>query len=135
MDYFEEPSKGNGPALQDYWLILRRRKYYVIVAAVAVWIAFALAAVRLPNIYRSEITILVEPPKVSTTYVQPMITSRIEERLSTIKEQILSRPNLERIIRENHLYNWPGTGPVSEATIAAMRKDITVPVSGMRVRE
>lgn len=130
MEPMENDLKSAGPAIHEYWAMIRRRKYYAFVAMVAVWVVFAVAALRLPNIYLSEITILVEPPKVSTTYVQPIFTSRIEDRLSTIKEQIKSRTNLERIIQEYHLYNWKGPGPVPEATVQAMRKDISITVSG-----
>ena len=58
----------------------------------------------LPPLYRSSTLILVEPQKVPQSYVSPTVTSPVEDRLNTISQQILSRTNLEKIIREFGLY-------------------------------
>src|ERR671931_796941 len=59
----------------------------------------------LPSLYRSSILILVEPQRIPTAYINPTITSTVQERLATISQQILSRTNLEAIIRQFDLYN------------------------------
>jgi polysaccharide chain length determinant protein (PEP-CTERM system associated) len=55
-------------------------------------------------LYRSSTLILVEPQRVPESYVSPTVTSSVEDRLNTISQQILSRTNLEKIIREFGLY-------------------------------
>jgi polysaccharide chain length determinant protein (PEP-CTERM system associated) len=57
--------------------------------------------------YRSSTLILVEPQTVPQNYVAPTVASGIEERLNTLSQQILSRTNLERIIRQFHLDREP----------------------------
>ena len=59
---------------------------------------------RLPNRYRSETLILVVPQRVPESYVRSTVTARIEDRLQSISQQILSRTRLERIIQDFNLY-------------------------------
>ena len=58
----------------------------------------------LPNVYRSETLILVVPQRVPESYVRSTVTTRIEDRLQSISQQILSRTRLERIIQDFNLY-------------------------------
>lgn len=62
------------------------------------------AALRLPNTYRSETLILVVPQRVPESYVRSSITMRIEDRLRSIREQILTRTRLEQVITDFDLY-------------------------------
>ena len=57
-----------------------------------------------PNRYRSEAIVLIIPPQVPEIVVRPMITESLQERLDLMKQQILSRARLERIIQEFDLY-------------------------------
>ena len=59
---------------------------------------------RLPPLYRASTLILVEPQRIPAAYVSSTVTSTVQERLSTISQQILSRTNLERIIVQFNLY-------------------------------
>ena len=58
----------------------------------------------LPNLYRSDTLILVVPQRVPESYVRSTVTTRIEDRLQSITQQILSRTRLERIIQDFNLY-------------------------------
>ena len=57
-------------SLQDYLALAKRRKFWFIFPALAVMIAIAVMAWRLPNIYRAEAIILVQPQKVPASYVE-----------------------------------------------------------------
>src|SRR5687768_8220247 len=59
---------------------------------------------RLPDRYRSETVILVVPQRVPESYVRSTVTMRIEDRLRTISQEILSRTRLETIVNEFSLY-------------------------------
>ena len=92
--------------------------FAVITALSAVVVTF------LPNRYRSETLILVVPQRVPEEYVRSTVTTRIEDRLKSINQQVMSRTRLEPVIKEFNLYpNELRTG-LMEDVVDQMRKDI-----------
>jgi polysaccharide chain length determinant protein (PEP-CTERM system associated) len=85
-------------------LIARRRKWLIAVPAVVIALAGAAVIHELPNSYRSETLILVVPQRVPESYVRSTVTARIEDRLQTISQQIMSRTRLEQIVSDFNLY-------------------------------
>ena len=59
---------------------------------------------KLPRVYEASTTILVQPQKVPSNFVQSLISLDIEDRIRTLRQQILSWSNLEKIIEEYKLY-------------------------------
>jgi succinoglycan biosynthesis transport protein ExoP len=97
--------------LQDYMEIFWRRKWWFtlpIILGIAISIVYSHSVTPL---YRSSTLILVEPQRVPESYISPTVTSSVENRLNTISQQILSRTNLEKIIREFGLYKPHETAP------------------------
>ena len=90
--------------LEDLWQILLRRKWLIVLPALLIGSVSAAVVYRLPNLYRSETLILVVPQRVPESYVRSTITARIEDRLQSISQQILSRTRLEQVITDFNLY-------------------------------
>jgi polysaccharide chain length determinant protein (PEP-CTERM system associated) len=110
-------------------LRIARRRAWVIVAPFVLLTAAAIVGSRfLPNRYRSETLIMVVPQRVPETYVKATVTSRIEDRLQSISQQILSRTRLERIIQDFNLYSLQRQRGPMEDVIDRMRRDIDVQV-------
>jgi len=84
--------------------LVRRRKWLILLPAIAIAAAAVVLIQRLPNVYRSETLILVVPQRVPESYVKSTVTARIEDRLQAISQQILSRTRLEQIINDFNLY-------------------------------
>jgi polysaccharide chain length determinant protein (PEP-CTERM system associated) len=82
----------------------------------------------LPNQYRSDTLILVVPQRVPESYVRSTVTARIEDRLHSITQQILSRTRLERIIQDFNLYAEARKTAIMEDVVERMRNDISVQV-------
>ena len=82
----------------------------------------------LPNLYHSETLILVVPQRVPESYVRSTVTTRIEDRLQSITQQILSRTRLERIIQDFNLYADERRTAIMEDIVERMRKEIEVQV-------
>lgn len=119
-----------GLTLQDLVELLLRRKWWLIlIFMTGTTIAVAISYL-LPPLYRSSTLILVERQKVPEAYVKPTVTSTIEDRLSTISQQIMSRRNLEKIIEESHLYQKEKATLSREEILDQMRKNIEVRVMG-----
>jgi len=95
---------GKTYTLDDFWQILLRRKWLIVLPAILVGGVSAAVIYKLPNLYRSETLILVVPQRVPETYVRSTVTARIEDRLQAISQQIMSRTRLEQVITDFNLY-------------------------------
>ena len=98
----------NGTADLDISRILSslyRRKALIICAFLVVSLLTAYTAVILPNLYQSSSLVLVSPQKVPTSFVTSTVTRDLSERMQSIIQEILSRTQLEKIVREFDLYS------------------------------
>ena len=95
---------GKTYTVDDVWQILLRRKWLIVLPALLVGGVSAAVIYRLPNLYRSETLILVVPQRVPESYVRSTVTARIEDRLQSISQQIMSRSRLEQVITDFNLY-------------------------------
>lgn len=84
--------------------VLRRRKWLIAIPAIVIAAGGTWWVRQLPNTYRSETVILVVPQRVPESYVRSTVTARIEDRLQTISQQIMSRTRLEQIVQDFNLY-------------------------------
>ncbi len=111
----------------DDILAMTRRRIWIIAAPVLL-LGLATAGVldALPNRYRSSTLIMVVPQRVPESYVRATVTTRIEDRLQAISQQLLSRTRLERIIRDYGLYERARQTAPMEDVVQRMRADIQV---------
>jgi len=116
--------------IHDYIEIVLRRIWYIIIPLVLVAGAAAVYAKLTPRIYMASTTILVTPQKVPVEYVRPTVTSKIEDRLHSISQEIMSRTQLEKVISEFNLYAEEAKKLAGEEIIEVMRKNITVTIGG-----
>ena len=118
---------GKTYTLDDFVAIAWRRKWVILLPWFCLTAATMLIAHYLPDQYRSETVILVVPQQVPQDYVRSTITTRIEDRLNSINQQILSRTRLERVITEFNLYEKERRNGIMEDVVQRMRtKDIKV---------
>lgn len=110
----------------DILRIAMRRKWLLLVPLVVAAIGVIGLLKYLPNQYRSETLILVVPQRVPESYVRSTVTAHIEDRLQSIREQILSRTRLERIINDFDLYHGARSVMLLEDVVAFMRRQVTV---------
>jgi polysaccharide chain length determinant protein (PEP-CTERM system associated) len=120
------PGKKYAP--EDVVRILKRRFWLIAVPFAVIAAATAAAARMLPDSYRSDTLILVVPQRVPESYVKSTVTTRIEDRLQAISQQILSRTRLERVIQDFDLYSEERRTGIMEDIVQRMRDDIQVEV-------
>jgi polysaccharide chain length determinant protein (PEP-CTERM system associated) len=105
-----------------------RRKWWVLLPAVAVAASVAAWTRQLPNVYKSDTLIMVIPQRVPEAYVRSTVTQSITDRLQAITQQILSRTRLERIIEDLSLYPDQRKTMIMEDIVEGMRRDIDIQV-------
>jgi polysaccharide chain length determinant protein (PEP-CTERM system associated) len=123
------PGKSYSP--DDILHILVRRAW-IILLLVGIGSAAAIAVSRrLPDKFRSETLIMLIPQRISEAYVKGAVTASIEDRLSSLENQILSRSRLERIIVDLDLYpELRRTHPMEEIVRRMGEYDIVVRTEG-----
>jgi len=113
----------------DYWAIVRRRRWYILLPLFLCWLAVWGPSWLLPNAYQSEALILVEQQKVPDQYVVANVSVDLQDRLQTMTQQILSRTRLQATIDRFHLYSQGhGLNSLlnSDDPVDQMRKQIKI---------
>lgn len=114
---------------QDVLKAVWRRRYWVAIPFVAISAASLAYAYSLSYQYRSVATIQILPPPVPEAMVSTTVQSRIEDRIMSLNERILTRSRLEQIVQDLDLYSGLRRATVMENVVERMRSDIVfVPV-------
>lgn len=108
--------------MDDYLRILKRRAALIVVPAVVLAVGAYLFSKAIPAQYLSQTLVLIEQQRVPDEYVKPVVTSDLDQRLASMKEQILSRSRIEPIVQRFNLF--PGATP--DDRIDRVRKSIDI---------
>jgi polysaccharide chain length determinant protein (PEP-CTERM system associated) len=111
---------------RDYLAMLRRRCVLIVCLTVIGCGSALVAAHFLPKRFVSQTTVLVEEPTVPVDIARPVVTEDINQRLSTMQQQILSRSRLEPVIRQYDLYSNDAGKASMEELVERLRKTITI---------
>jgi len=112
-----------------YLTLVSRRRWFIIVPFCLAVIVGMLLAVMLPKIYEATTLILVQPQRVPERVVTPVVNSDVENRISTLSQQVLSRSNLERVMEQFKLFSDPkAANMLMEDKLESLRKRIKVEV-------
>jgi polysaccharide biosynthesis transport protein len=116
--------------LVDYYNIAVRRKWLILgIILFALGAAWILCLV-LPKSYLSSTLILVENQKIPEDYVKAIVGGSIEERLTLIQQQVMSRTLLSHVIDEFKLYQDDIRREGLETAIEDMRQHTKVETVG-----
>lgn len=123
----------------DYLTLLLRRRWLLITAAIlGIAVGFVLSVV-IPPQYTSHTMVLVEEPVVPDSYVKPVVSEDVSQRLASMQGQILSRTRLQSLVEQFDLYKKDRGKVPMEVMIGQLRKSIKVapmsPMPGTMSRE
>lgn len=108
--------------IHDYWdMILRRKWLVLIILTVSMAVATVLCVV-LPKSYRSTTTVLIESQKIPASYVKSGVEGTLEGRLNAIQQVVMSRSLLSKVAEEFKLTNRDMSPLKQETVIENMRK-------------
>src|SRR5258708_13280246 len=118
--------------LRRYWWI----PAFITIALGAMGLAASLV---LPKKYTSSTLVLVEQPTVPTDVIKPVVTDDLNQRMASMKAQILSRSRLEAIINKFNLYPQQRPAAHMEDLVERLKNAIDVdliqPMAGAANRQ
>lgn len=120
--------------LTDYVAILRRRAWLIVGSFFGTLVLGIAVALLLPSVYRATGTILIESQQIPVDLVQASVTSYADERIEVIKQRVMTRENLLRIIRKYNLFADAGPTFTPSEQIDEMRKTIAVDLVNANIR-
>ena len=94
---------------------------WFVLSAVAVAVVY-----RLPPVYKAEAVILVDSQKIPDKYVMPTVNTALEDRLLTLRKEVLAYESLQAIIDRHGLYREERKSLSQEEILELMSKDTQV---------
>ena len=112
--------------LADYLSIFKRRWPLMLVVFTFVLLSAIATAILMSPVYQSTGTILVESQQIPDDVVKATVTSYADERIEVIKQRVMTRDNLYRIIKKYSLYPNKIDAETTSTLIDLMRRSISV---------
>lgn len=126
LERLHEPeSTINLQALRE---VFQRRRWVIFGAGGILFCASVATATLWPPTYKSMATILIEEQEVPAELVHSTITSYADQRIEMIKQQVMSRASLWKVVEQYNLYPEMRRESPTEGVIKRFIKDIEVEV-------
>jgi polysaccharide chain length determinant protein (PEP-CTERM system associated) len=117
----------------EYGKIVRKRKWLIILPAIAIAMAVAIVVIQLPDLYQSSTLVVVKPSTLPNSVVPTVTEDGLTRQINSIAQVVTSRSSLEPLIEKYDLYKTEkARGEPMEVLIEYMRKSITVEVNTSR---
>jgi succinoglycan biosynthesis transport protein ExoP len=109
---------------------LWRRKTLILAMMAGVFAVGAGIVATLPSVYQSTVVVRVDAHRMGEEMVQRTVSELVEQRLTTVRQELLSRPVLQRAIEEMGLYSELVKKKGMDVAVERMRGDLDVKVEG-----
>src|SRR5213595_206520 len=114
----------------EYFDIVRKRKWLILLPAIAVGLAISYVVYRLPDIYESTTLIVVTTSTLPNSVVPTITEETLTRELTRISQVVTSRSSLQPLMEKYDLYkDERRRGEPMELLIDSMRKQIKVEVN------
>ena len=116
----------------DLIAIVRRRFWLIAIPPIVGLFVALQYAVRVPDMYQSDMLIAIDPQRVPDSFVRSTVTLGTDRRMNAILVQVTSRTTLERMIEAHNLYAGERQVLPIEDVVALMRGAIKVDLEQSR---
>ena len=110
----------------DYLSIIRRRGLLMGVTFFGLLAIAVIVAIAIPPVYQSAGTIMVESQQISADLIPKMAGSFVEERIEVIRQRVMTRENLLKIIEKYQLFKDSRRSLTVSDKVDEMRKQIII---------
>ena len=109
--------------LKYYFSLLLARLHYVVLIFAAVTAAAVTLAYKLPPVYETSATLLLEAPQIPDALAAPTVNTSPLEQLQVLQQRLMTRPNMLDIARK--LKVFPGIDQMTPDDIVTAMQDAT----------
>ena len=121
-------------SLNDYIAVIKRRALLLVVCCAVILGVSVVVAITIPPIYQSAGTILVESQQISPDLVATNNNTYADERIEIIRQRVMTREHLMRIIDKYNLFAREGRQLSVSEKIDEMRNAITLTLLSTAVK-
>jgi len=114
--------------LRDYGALFLRRKWVIVFSFLFILLGASVYCVVTPESYKSSTTILIIPQSVPQDYVRSTVSINVGQQLATIRQQVMSRTTLTKVMEELRLFERERKNLSAEEVVEMMRKRIEIVV-------
>ena len=114
--------------IEDYLMIFQRRRKLIVLTCMAFLLTTVAVVVLWSPTYQSMATILIEEQEIPSDLVRSTITSYADQRIETIKQQVMSRTTLWKVVEQFNLYQDQRKNSPVEEIVKRFTDDIAVEV-------
>jgi len=90
--------------IAEYFEVISRRKSLVIISFLTIGFLGFVLAMKLPPVFRSSATILIEDQQIPQSMVATTITDFADKRIQLIKQRVMTRDRILSIIQKHKIY-------------------------------
>lgn len=110
--------------LKYYMRAVRDKKWFLIVPFVVILGVAATLALKLPAVYKSSGTILIESQEVPQEFIRTTVTGYVEERLQMISQVVMNRRNLLKLLEDHDPYPEARKKLTEGEMVELLRQDV-----------
>ena len=129
-----EQDEQQGKTLAEYFEIIIRRRNVLIVSFLIVGFLGSVLAIKLPPVYRSSATILIEDQQIPQSMVATTITDFADKRIQLIKQRVMTRDRILSIIQKHKVYLEERKKLVPSELVARFQEDALINMISANVR-
>jgi len=111
----------------------RRRRSIILSVGSGIFVLCFLIAFLWPSTYQSTATILIEEQEIPQDFVRSTITSFADQRIQKIKQQVMTRSNLLKLIEQYDLYESFRRRNPTEVVLKEFIDDIAIEIISAEV--
>ena len=125
----------NVKTIAEYLEVLNRRKNVLLISFFTVGFLGLVLAMKLPPVYRSSATILIEDQQIPQSMVQTTITDFADKRIQLIKQRVMTRDRILSIIEKHKVYLDERDKLVPSELVKRFQEDAEIQLIAADVRD
>lgn len=124
----------NVKSIAEYLEVLNRRKNLLIMSFLIIGFLGVVLAIKLPPVFRSSATILIEDQQIPQSMVETTITDFADKRIQLIKQRVMTRDRILSIIQKHKVYLEERKKLVPSELVTRFQEDALISMISADVR-
>lgn len=125
----------NVKTIAEYFEVINRRKSLLIISFLTIGFLGFVLAMKLPPVFRSSATILIEDQQIPQSMVQTTITDFADKRIQLIRQRVMTRDRILSIIQKHKIYLDERDKLVPSELVTRFQEDSAINMISADVRD